>query len=75
MTNRDGNNGIYVMNADGSDQRRLTRSSGYETIAVLVAGRSEARLPAPPSTPRWAFFVMNADGTGGRKVTWAAPRR
>ena len=33
------------------------------------------RLGASPSTPRWAFFVMNADGSGVRKVNWALPRR
>jgi Tol biopolymer transport system component len=26
-----------------------------------------------PSKPRWAFFVVNADGSGVRKVLWSLP--
>ena len=75
MSNRDSKNGLYVMNADGSDQRRLTRSSGYETLLSWSPDGRKLVFQRHPSTPRWAFFVINADGTGVRKVTWAAPRR
>jgi Tol biopolymer transport system component len=73
-TNRDKNAEIYVMNADGSVQRRLTKTPEVEEWAFSWSpdGRRIAfgRFPA---TPRWAFFVMNADGTGVRKVTWSLP--
>ena len=42
---------------------------------VLVAGRPEDRVPAVSVKPRWAYFVMNADGSGVRKVTWSLPAK
>jgi Tol biopolymer transport system component len=35
---RDGDPEIYVMNADGSDQRRLTTSPGRDQVADWVEG-------------------------------------
>ena len=35
---------IYVMNADGSGQRRLTRSRWLEAISGLVARRAQDRV-------------------------------
>jgi hypothetical protein len=40
----------------------------------MVARRAEEiAFQRIPSNPRWAFFVMNADGTGVHKVTWKLP--
>jgi len=74
MSNRHGSNGLYVMNADGSDQRRVTRSSGYETLLAWSPDGRKLAFQRHPSTPSWAFFVVNADGTRARKVVWKAPR-
>ena len=74
MSNRAGSNALYVMNADGSDQRRLTRSSGYETLLAWAPDGRKLAFQRHPSSPMWAFFVVNADGTGARKVAWKAPR-
>jgi TolB protein len=81
-TNRDRNRGrdgkvsdeLYVMNADGSGQRRLTRTPEFEFPASWSPDGSKLAFGRFPSKPRWAFFVMNADGSGVRKVTWSLPR-
>ena len=74
-TSRDGNSEIYVMNADGGDPQRLTRSPGAEALLSWSPDSRRIAFQRWPSTPRWAFFVMNVDGTGVRKVTWSIPRR
>jgi Tol biopolymer transport system component len=77
MSTRDtrdrGNPELYSMRPDGSGVRRLTRSAGVETpISWSPDGRRIA-FARYPSKPRWAFYVMNANGSGVKKVTWALP--
>jgi len=68
VSTRDGNQEIYVMNADGSDQTRLTNTPSLAETApgfspdgtkigyiAIVAG--QARL-----------FLMNADGSGSQQM-------
>jgi TolB protein len=67
-SSRDGDFEIYVMAADGSNPRRLTKSPGLD-----------ARPAWSPDGKRLAFtsnrdgnyeiYVMNADGTGVRRIT------
>src|SRR5437762_1089425 len=68
-SDRDGNDEIYVMNADGTGVTRLTNDNG-----------SFDRQPAwSPACDRIAFtkdpggnveiYVMNADGTGATRLT------
>ena len=64
---------LYVMNADGSNVRRLTRSPGVETVLSWSPDGRKLAFQRFPAKPRWAFFVMNADGSGVRKVTWSLP--
>ena len=72
-SNRDGNVEVYVMNADGSGQRRVTRSPAYdEPLAWSPDGRQLA-VRREGTKPRWAFLVVNADGTGVRQVDWKLP--
>jgi Tol biopolymer transport system component len=74
-TNRDKNNEIYVMNADGRGKRRLTRTSQVEFVFSWSPDGRKLAFGREPVKPRWAFFVMNADGSGVRKVNWSLPRR
>jgi Tol biopolymer transport system component len=74
-TNRDRTEEIYAMDADGGNVRRLTRTLGYDTPMSWSPDGRRIAFRSEPAKPRWAFFVMNADGSGMRKVTWALPGR
>lgn len=61
---------IYVMNADGSDQRRLTQTPAYELFPDWSPDGSRivfARLTDDESD--YELFVVNADGTCERQLT------
>jgi len=73
-TNRDRDPEIYVMNADGSGQRRLTRTPQWEEVLCWSPDGRKIAFKRGAVKPSWAFFVMKADGSGVRKVTWPAPR-
>ena len=52
MSERDGNSEIYTMNADGSQQRNLTRTPGAEgKRACLVAAQLRSRERHRPTSP------------------------
>ena len=68
---------IYVMNADGSGQRRLARGHVHFSVAWSPDGqkmlfeRLNPRHPARARTRRFPedLHVMNADGSGQRRLT------
>jgi Tol biopolymer transport system component len=64
---------LYAMNANGSAVRRLTRWPGVEGVGASSPDGRKLVVWHYPVKPRWAFFVMNADGSGVRKVTWSLP--
>jgi Tol biopolymer transport system component len=71
---RDENNPeLYVMNVDGSNLRRLTHTSGTEAPFSWSPDGTRLAFTRDPVKPRWAFFVMRADGSAVRKVTWSVP--
>ena len=70
----DGNFDIYVMNADGSDQKRLTFSPDWDEqpkwsrdgkkIAYMSIVKDEN------DKRHWEIFVMNADGSDQKRLTF-----
>ena len=65
---RDGNNEIYVMNADGSGVTRLTESEGDDRDPSWSPdGRRIAFSSDRDGNPE--IYVMNADGTGVTRLT------
>jgi TolB protein len=66
---------LYLMDADGSNVRRLTRTPWAEGPLSWSPDGRRLAFWRYPAKPRWAFFVMNADGSGVRKVTWSLAGR
>ena len=63
------------MNADGSGIRRLTHASRRRgLLSWSPDGRKIAFASLSRRTPRWAFFVMNADGSGVQQGRLGARR-
>ena len=78
VSTRDGDYAIYGMRADGSDQRRLSKSDGVSGSSprklffqVDPAWSPDGRSIAFASKRRGTFdiFVMAVDGTGTRRLT------
>ncbi|NIM95826.1 MAG: hypothetical protein GTO18_19165 [Anaerolineales bacterium] len=59
---------IYVMNADGTDQRRLTNHPAEDTDPVWSPDGSRIAFQSN-RTGRFEVFVMNADGSNMRQLT------
>jgi Tol biopolymer transport system component len=68
VSDRTGSSEVYVMNADGSGQRRLTRHAKPKELAWSPDGRMLAFGSHARGGPR-DVYVMNADGTGLLNLT------
>ena len=77
VSTRDGDYAIYAMNAGGGNQERLTDAEGDPSspqglfFQIEPAWSPDGRQIAFASKRRGSFdvFVMNADGTGTRRLT------
>jgi len=82
VSDRDGNNEIYVMNPDGSGLTRLTNhpardgSPDWSPDGQRIAFASNRDGPDPQNCGRigqpscgWETYVMNADGSGLTRLT------
>ncbi len=80
VSSRDGDYALFGMDADGSHQHRLTRERGDPStpagafFQVTPAWSPDGRLIAFSSrrTGRSKIYVMNADGTGTKQLTFGA---
>jgi Tol biopolymer transport system component len=64
---------LYSMDGTGGTVQRLTRTVGLEGLVSISPDGRKLAIWRYPAKPRWAFFVMNANGSGVRKVSWALP--
>jgi Tol biopolymer transport system component len=72
QSSRDGNNNIYVMNADGSRQVPLTLDPASDQRADIAPDGTHVVFASTRSAGHFEIFVMNADGTGVRQLTSTA---
>ena len=65
---RDGNPEIYVMNADGTSQTRLTNSSGYDYQPAWSPDGTKIAFVSTRDGP-YNIYVMKADGSDPVRLT------
>lgn len=66
-----GNQEVYIMNADGTGQRRLTNDKGADANPALSPDGTSIAFTSTRSGGV-EIFVMNVDGTGVRQLTTSA---
>lgn len=71
---RDGNREIYIMNPDGSEQVRLTRTSALELYPTWSPTGEEILFVSDRDGVR-DLYLMDADGSNVRRVFKKAARR
>ena len=64
-SNREQQGEVYVMNADGSGQKRLTRRAGDDWAPDFSPDGKRLSFTQLPAM----IWTINADGTGLRKLT------
>ena len=68
VSERDGNKEIYVMNADGTGQTRLTNNQAFENDPAWSPDGSKIAFGSDRDG-NGEIYVMNADGTGQTRLT------
>ena len=60
---------IYVMNANGTNIRRLTNNNVSDSYPRWSPDGSFISFTMDLSNQQWEVFIMNVDGTNIRRVT------
>src|SRR5688572_28855229 len=68
-SDRDGNREIYVMNADGSNQTRITNNSISDNHPKWSPDGRKIAFISQRQTGEYAIFQMNASGSGKTEIT------
>ena len=68
QTNRDGNEEIYVMDADGSNQINLTNNAAVETKPSWSPDGSQIVFDSDRDG-NWEIYIMDADGSNPTNLT------
>ncbi len=68
-SNRDGDTEIYIMNADGSQQTRLTSSVGPDQSPSISPDGTRITFESTRGGASDEIYVMNVDGSGQTRLT------
>ncbi len=71
-SSRDGNSEIYRMNADGTNQQRLTDSPENEALALWSPGGAKIAFSRIVSSTQQQIWTMNPDGSNKLLISDAA---
>jgi Tol biopolymer transport system component len=68
---REGYDQLWIMNSDGSNQRRLTTDSHWNAIPTMSPDGTQIAFSSYRDG-NYEIYVMNADGTGQTRLTYTS---
>lgn len=68
-SNRDGNMEVYIMNADGTNQTRLTFNRATDASPVLSPDQTKIAFVSTRQNVNGDIYIMNTDGSGVTRIT------
>ena len=60
---------IYMIKLDGSEQRRLTNSPGFDGFSAWSPDGRRIAFASDRNSGNWELYVMASDGTKQRRLT------
>ncbi len=73
MSRRDGQSEVYVMNADGSGKRNLTRNRASDDYPTWSPDGRRLAFLRGRDFYSYQLYLVNADGSGLRRLTLRVP--